>query len=69
MRITLSGPYNHSTRRFWFISLLPTLDFVIDRQMEERIVTKEEIFGGTREYSLGIGWLVFMFYINLEVNV
>lgn len=70
MKVTFEGPWNHSTRRkFWFIQLLPTLELVVDSQQLKKFVHNGEVYGGYREFSLGFGWLLFMFYINVEINV
>ena len=69
-KISFSNPYNHSSKKFWYITIIPTIDIVFDKQMEEIYTTDEgKIFGGEIEYSIGFQWLVFSFYITLEYNI
>ncbi len=69
MKINLTGPYNHTSKRFQYWTLLPTLDFVVDRQMEDVWYSESgEKHGGVVEYSLGFLWLKFAFYLEIEIN-
>jgi hypothetical protein len=69
MRITFNGPNNHSSEKFQYWTLLPTFDFVVDKQMEEPFYTNEgKKLGGYKEYSLGFLWLKFAFYMNIEID-
>jgi len=50
-------------------SIVPTIDFIIDKQMKEKIVLENgENIGGIIEYSLGIHWLKFSFYVVIEIK-
>lgn len=69
MKISFSYPYNHSTEKFMYLTLIPTFDFCIDRQMEEEFeLANGETIGGEVEYSLGFLWLKYSFYLNIEVK-
>lgn len=69
MKISFSYPYNHSTKKFTYLTLIPTLDFCIDRQMEEEFeLSNGKTMGGVIEYSLGFLWLKYSFYIEIEVK-
>lgn len=68
-KISFDGIYNHSTDKFFYITILPTIDFIIDKQMQETFNIGDRIEGGIYIYSLGFQWLKFSFYLNLEYNI
>jgi len=68
-KLTFQAPFNHSSKNFWYITLLPTFDFVIDRQMVDIFTFDSKVSGGIIEYSLGFQWLIFSFYLSLEYNI
>jgi hypothetical protein len=68
-KVSFDGPFNHSNDKFIYITLLPTFDFVIDKQMDENLTTfSGEEIKGVREYSFGFLWLIFSLYIIVEVE-
>ena len=70
MKISFSGPYNQSSKKFKYYTLIPTIDFIIDRQMDDLLYTQDnEHIGGIIEYNLGFHWLIFSFYINIELTI
>lgn len=69
MNFSIEIPFNHSTKNFWFITLLPTIEFVVDKQMIEKFETEKGDIGGYIEYSVGFSWLIFLIYITLEYKV
>lgn len=68
MKISFQVPYNHSSEKFQYWTILPTIEFVIDRQMEKTLYGDGfEPIGGVVEYSIGLMWLKFAFWMNIEV--
>jgi hypothetical protein len=66
-KISFDGPFNHSNDKFTYVTILPTFDFIVDKQMEEGFtaVDGKEI-KGVIEYSFGFLWLIFALYIIVE---
>ena len=67
--ITFSGPFNHTVRskKFKLIVLIPTLEFVIDKQAEPYVNGEGKTVDGWDEYSIGFLWLIFVFWIELNI--
>lgn len=66
--ITFAGPFNHTVgvKKFKLFTLIPTLEFVIDKQCEPYYNSSGEPVDGWNEYSLGFLWLIFAFWIEFN---
>jgi len=68
-KIYIDLGYNHSTKKFSYIYILPAISVCIDKQMDESFKKQDgTMFIGIKEYSIGISWLKFCFYITLEIK-
>lgn len=68
MKITFSAPFNHTVKekKFKLFTLIPTLEFVIDKQGTPYVKGDGKAEEGWDEYSLGFIWLIFAFWIEFN---
>jgi len=49
--------------------ILPSIEFIKDLQMEEQIEKfNNDIIGGFKEYSIGLSWLFWGFWVYVKVK-
>lgn len=69
MKTSLDYGMRSFKSKFININLLPTIDFSIDKQMEQSLICDGIEIGKIREFMLGFCWLNLYFYITFETKL